>query len=218
MDEIRAELVRRDQELVTAGAKLKAMDEQQRDSQRHIRLLKDSLAAKDEHYNLLLADVDELRRNLDERNKLLEKRAHQHQLGRFGAAPAGPQDSQQQQQQQQELLELQSFLEARDKRIHELQRKLVHLDNLLAERDSQLQRARLRFDAGRCGGGAEASLLGQLEETLADKDKQVSLLRDQRDRAEHELGEERDSHERTVKEFTMKLNQAKFELDKVQVS
>lgn len=234
MEELRSELSRRDQEMLTMGAKMKALEDQQRDSQRHIRVLKDSLVAKEEHYNLLLADVEELRRNLDERNKLIEKRSYQQT---FGTAPGGPNALRGGQQNGpmgqfgcaagfQELQEAQSLLEMRDKRIGELQRKLVQMDSLLAERDAQLERARLRLEHSMAGGSlshsagqqTDTAILNHFEDTLGDKEKQISLLRGQRDRAEHELNEERDSHERSIKEYKMKLNSVKFEMDKMQVS
>lgn len=219
MEELRAELVRRDQELLTATAKLKALEDQNRDSQRHVRVLKDSLDAKEEHYNMLLADVDELRRSLDERNKLLEKKSYQQRFGVSNTMNVAGN--------QQDIEELQHMVEVRDKRINELQRKVMQLDNLLAERDVQLERARARLDATISSssrtltGGLQAgdiTLINHLEETLRDKEKQVSILRDQRDRAEHELKQERDSHERTIKEYKMKLNSTKFEMEKIQVS
>lgn len=236
---------RRDQEMLTMGAKMKALEDQQRDSQRHIRVLKDSLVAKEEHYNLLLADVEELRRNLDERNKLIDRRSYQQtflqsgpggnpmnggpgQRGQGGGQPVSGQAGNKQlviQQQHEELQEMHSLLDMRDKRISELQRKLIQLENLLVEREAQLaqaERAKMRLEHG--GGGSNyndgggGALLNHLEETLGDKEKQISLLRDQRDRAEHELNEERDAHERIIKEYKAKLNSVKFEMEKLQVS
>lgn len=215
MEELRSELVKRDQELLTMNAKMKALEDQQRDSQRHIRVLKDSLVAKEEHYNLLLADVEELRRNLDERNKLLDKKSYQQTMGNplMGGRSGGKLSS------YQELDEMRGMLELRDKKINDLQRRLMQLDGLLQERESQLDRARLRLEHGQSGSSnADYGLLNHLEETLSDKEKQISLLRDQRDRAEHELNEERDSHERSIKEYKMKLNSVKFEMEKLQVS
>lgn len=200
---------------------MKALEDLQRDSQRHIRVLKDSLVAKEEHYNLLMADAEELRRGLDERNRLLDKKSFQAAGGRsaLGAKSTYGINS----ASAQELEELQSRLELRDKRIGELQRKVMQLDALLAERDIQLERARARLELSGAAGlsgnsNPDYAFLGHLEESLGDKEKQISLLRDQRDRAEHELGEERDLHERSIKEYKMKLNSLKFEMDKLQVS
>lgn len=220
MEELRAELSKRDQEILTMNAKMKALEDQQRDSQRHIRVLKDSLVAKEEHYNLLLADVEELRRNLDERNKLIEKKSYQ-QTNLVGRNMMGKSlGNQSFNASHQELQEMQNLLELRDKKINDMQRRLMQLDSLLAERDSQLDRSRLRLEHGAHSGSnhPDLGLLNHLEDALGDKERQISLLRDQRDRADHELNEERDSHERSIKEYKMKMNSLKFELDKIQVS
>jgi hypothetical protein len=39
------------------SAKMKTLEEQHQDYQRHIAVLKESLCAKEEHYNMLQADV-----------------------------------------------------------------------------------------------------------------------------------------------------------------
>jgi hypothetical protein len=51
------EVQKRDQELLSLSAKMKTLEEQQHDYQRHIAVLKESLCAKEEHYNMLQADV-----------------------------------------------------------------------------------------------------------------------------------------------------------------
>ncbi|KAL1469747.1 hypothetical protein MTO96_040875, partial [Rhipicephalus appendiculatus] len=56
LDELRIELNKRDQELLAMGAKMKTLEEQHHDYQRHIAVLKESLCAKEEHYNMLQAD------------------------------------------------------------------------------------------------------------------------------------------------------------------
>ncbi len=57
IEELRAEMVKRDQELLATGAKMKTLEEQHQDYQRHIAVLKESLCAKEEHYNMLQTDV-----------------------------------------------------------------------------------------------------------------------------------------------------------------
>lgn len=57
MDEFRAEITRRDQEILAMNAKMKTLEEQHQDYQRHIAVLKESLCAKEEHYNMLQTDV-----------------------------------------------------------------------------------------------------------------------------------------------------------------
>lgn len=57
LDELRGEVQRRDQEILGMAAKMKTLEEQHQDYQRHIAVLKESLCAKEEHYNMLQADV-----------------------------------------------------------------------------------------------------------------------------------------------------------------
>lgn len=57
MEELKIELNKRDQEILAVGAKMKTLEEQHQDYQRHIAVLKESLCAKEEHYNMLQADV-----------------------------------------------------------------------------------------------------------------------------------------------------------------
>jgi hypothetical protein len=57
VEELRMELNRRDQEMLAMGAKMKTLEEQHHDYQRHIAVLKESLSAKEEHQNMLQADV-----------------------------------------------------------------------------------------------------------------------------------------------------------------
>lgn len=60
MEELKMELNKRDQELLAVGAKMKTLEEQHQDYQRHISVLKESLVAKEEHYNMLQADVSNI--------------------------------------------------------------------------------------------------------------------------------------------------------------
>ena len=57
IEELRMEIGKRDQELLAMGAKMKKLEEQHQDYQRHIAVLKESLCAKEEHYNMLQTDV-----------------------------------------------------------------------------------------------------------------------------------------------------------------
>lgn len=57
LEEFRGEIQRRDQEILAMSAKMKTLEEQHQDYQRHIAVLKESLCAKEEHYNMLQADV-----------------------------------------------------------------------------------------------------------------------------------------------------------------
>lgn len=57
IEDMRIEFAKRDQEILAMGAKMRTLEEQHTDYQRHIAVLKESLCAKEEHYNMLQADV-----------------------------------------------------------------------------------------------------------------------------------------------------------------
>lgn len=107
------EIQRRDQEIMAMSAKMKTLEEQHQDYQRHIAVLKESLCAKEEHYNMLQADVEELRQRLDEKNRHIEKKTQQHQQER---ARAGA-----------EVVEMREHMDIKDRKINVLQRKVKYL-------------------------------------------------------------------------------------------
>ena len=57
MEDMRVEVQRKEQDLMQMQAKMKTVEEQHADYQRHIAVLKESLIAKEEHYNMLQIDV-----------------------------------------------------------------------------------------------------------------------------------------------------------------
>lgn len=205
LDELRIELNKRDQELLAMGAKMKTLEEQHHDYQRHIAVLKESLCAKEEHYNMLQADVEELRQRLEEKNKLIEKKTQQ-------ALTA----TQERNHLSQELQEIRDHMDIKDRKINVLQRKIENLEDLLKEKDNQVDMARARLSAIQAHHSTSEGALSSLEEAIGDKDKQIVQLREQRDRAEQERNEERDLHERQLAEYRMKMHALESEMDKLQ--
>lgn len=84
-----------------------------KDYQRHIAVLKESLCAKEEHYNMLQADVEELRARLEEKNRMIDKKT-QNTLGAV----------QDRNRMQSELAELKDHMDIKDRKINVLQRKV----------------------------------------------------------------------------------------------
>lgn len=107
------EIQRRDQEILAMSAKMKTLEEQHQDYQRHIAVLKESLCAKEEHYNMLQGDVEELRQRLEEKNRLIEKKTQQAQQERSRATA--------------ELTEMREHMDIKDRKINVLQRKVRHI-------------------------------------------------------------------------------------------
>lgn len=111
LDEFRVEIQRRDQEILAMSAKMKTLEEQHQDYQRHIAVLKESLCAKEEHYNMLQGDVEEMRQRLEEKNRQFEKKTGQHQQERQRAGA--------------EVAEMREHMDIKDRKINVLQRKVI---------------------------------------------------------------------------------------------
>ena len=60
IEDMRLEVQRKEQDLMQLQAKMKTVEEQHADYQKHIAVLKESLIAKEEHYNMLQMDVSHL--------------------------------------------------------------------------------------------------------------------------------------------------------------
>jgi hypothetical protein len=143
LEDFRSELQRKEQELMQMHAKMKTVEEQHADYQKHICVLKESLIAKEEHYNMLQLDVstcwsdlqgavdsrrhfnkdinyfssplkvDELRVKLEEKNKTIEKKT--------GAALHATQEKN---RIGNELSDLRDQIDIKDRKVNVLQRKV----------------------------------------------------------------------------------------------
>lgn len=154
------------------------------DYQRHISVLKESLCAKEEHYNMLQSDVslfiyffvpsyfkfdlqvEELRNRLEEKNRLIEKK----QQGVL-------QTQQERNRTQTELAEMKEHMDIKDRKINVLQRKIENLEDLLKEKDNQVDMARARLTAMQAHHCSSEGALTSLEEAIGDKEKQMNMLR-----------------------------------------
>jgi len=92
-----------------------------------------------------------------------------------------------------------------------------NLEDLLKEKDNQLEAARARLTQIEAHHTTSEGTLSSLEETISDKDKQIAQLRDQRDRADKDRDQERELHERELAEMKMKLHGIETETEKLQV-
>lgn len=78
---------------------------------------------------------------------------------------------------QQELAEYKEHTDIKDRKINVLQRKIENLEDLLKEKDNQVDMARARLTAMQAHHCSSEGALSSLEEQIGDKDKQMSLLR-----------------------------------------
>lgn len=107
-----------------------------------------------------------MRNRLEEKNRLIE----QKQQGVL-------QTQQERNRTQTELSELRENMDIKDRKINVLQRKIENLEDLLKEKDNQVDMARARLTAMQAHHCSSEGALTSLEEAIGDKEKQMSMLR-----------------------------------------
>jgi golgin subfamily B member 1 len=107
-----------------------------------------------------------LRNRLEEKNRLIEKK----QQGVL-------QTQQERNRTQTELAEIKENMDIKDRKINVLQRKIENLEDLLKEKDNQVDMARARLTAMQAHHCSSEGALTSLEEAIGDKEKQMNMLR-----------------------------------------
>ena len=95
--------------------------------------------------------------------------------------------------------------------------QIENLEDLLKEKDNQVELARTKLNAVQAQTYTSEGTLTSLEEALADRDKQMNQLREQRDRADKDIKEEKELHEREISDYKIKLHTLESEVEKLQV-
>ncbi|XP_050680533.1 ELKS/Rab6-interacting/CAST family member 1-like isoform X6 [Leptidea sinapis] len=217
LDEFRLEIQRRDQEILAMAAKMKALEEQHQDYQRHIAVLKESLCAKEEHYSMLQTDVEELKARLDEKSRLVEKKT----ASALAVAH--------------ELSELRDHSEIKDRKINVLQRKLdlreankklqagqsakagedtAQAKKQLQEEYKKLEDARKQFEDNRRAVDNKRKDVEEKEKSLMELDRQLKKRKEQMDQMEASLRKAGGSTA-AVTEMNRKLTDTQKEADEV---
>lgn len=188
LDEFRVEIQRRDQEILAMSAKMKTLEEQHQDYQRHIAVLKESLCAKEEHYNMLQADVDELRSRLDEKNRHIEKKTQQFTQERQRAGS--------------EIAEMREHMDIKDRKINVLQRKMELMEvskkmhnNVAPQKQNeeiiaqkkQLDEQRRQFEEQRKTVDSKHKQMLEKEKHINEMDQDLRRRKDQMDKLEAQL-------------------------------
>ncbi|KAK8407055.1 hypothetical protein O3P69_001991 [Scylla paramamosain] len=208
LEESRLEIQKRDQEILALSAKMKTLEEQHSDYQRHITVLKESLCAKEEHYNMLQADVEEMRQRLEEKNKTIEKKTQQ-----------ALQTTQERNKLNSELTELRDHMDIKDRKINVLQRKLdLHEANQKLQNgarpgnDSQAIKRQLEEQMKMVEQKVHTleqrnKQLDEKEKTLVDLDARLNKKREQLNNMEQQLAKAQTADGATPSEATKQLSE-----------
>uniref|UniRef100_A0A667XD63 ELKS/RAB6-interacting/CAST family member 1 n=1 Tax=Myripristis murdjan TaxID=586833 RepID=A0A667XD63_9TELE len=201
MEQVKQELSRKDSELLALRTKLETLNNQFSDSKQHVDVLKESLTAKEQRAAILQTEVDALRLRLEEKESLLSKKSQQiTELTEEKGTQSG------------EISDLKDMLDVKERKVNVLQKKIENLQDQLRDKDKQLTGLKDRVKSLQTDTSNTDTALGTLEEALAEKERIIERLKEQREREEREKGEEMDSNKKELKELREKVSQLQADL------
>uniref|UniRef100_UPI0037E8F6F3 ELKS/Rab6-interacting/CAST family member 1-like isoform X2 n=1 Tax=Semicossyphus pulcher TaxID=241346 RepID=UPI0037E8F6F3 len=201
MDQAKQELSRKDSELLAFRTKLDTLNNQFSDSKQHVDVLKESLTAKEQRAAILQTEVDALRLRLEEKESLLSKKSQQiSELTEEKSTQSG------------EISDLKDMLDVKERKVNVLQKKIENLQDQLRDKEKQLSGLKDRVKSLQTDTSNTDTALGTLEEALAEKERIIERLKEQREREEREKGEEVETSKKELKELREKVLQLQVDL------
>ncbi|XP_038594900.1 ELKS/Rab6-interacting/CAST family member 1-like isoform X4 [Micropterus salmoides] len=201
MEQAKQDLSRKDSELLAFRTKLETLNNQFSDSKQHVDVLKESLTAKEQRAAILQTEVDALRLRLEEKESLLSKKSQQiSELTEEKSTQHG------------EISDLKDMLDVKERKVNVLQKKIENLQDQLRDKEKQLGGLKDRVKSLQTDTSNTDTALGTLEEALAEKERIIERLKEQREREEREKGEEMESSKKELKELREKVSQLQADL------
>ncbi|XP_027899412.1 ELKS/Rab6-interacting/CAST family member 1-like isoform X3 [Xiphophorus couchianus] len=201
MEQAKQELSRKDSELLALRTKLETLNNQFSDSKQHVDVLKESLTAKEQRAAILQTEVDALRLRLEEKESLLSKKSQQMS-----------ELTEEKSTQQGEITDLKDMLDVKERKVNVLQKKIENLQDQLRDKEKQLSGLKDRVKSLQTDTSNTDTALGTLEEALAEKERIIERLKEQREKEEREKGDEMETSKKELKELREKVSQLQAEL------
>ncbi|XP_069084208.1 ELKS/Rab6-interacting/CAST family member 1 isoform X4 [Pleurodeles waltl] len=205
--QVKQELSRKDTELLALQTKLETLTNQFSDSKQHIEVLKESLTAKEQRAAILQTEVDALRLRLEEKETMLNKKTKQIQeVSEEKGTLSG------------EIHDLKDMLDVKERKVVVLQKKIENLQEQLRDKEKQLTNLKERVKSLQADTSNTDTALTTLEEALAEKERIIERLKEQRDRDEREKSEESESFKKELKEMKEKVSILQADLSEKEAS
>ncbi|XP_072408384.1 ELKS/Rab6-interacting/CAST family member 1-like isoform X3 [Chiloscyllium punctatum] len=194
IDQVKQELSRKETDLLALQTKLEMLTNQFSDSQQHVEVLKESLTAKEQRAAILQTEVDALRLRLEEKENMLNKKSKQMQeMAEEKGILAG------------EIRDLKDMMEVKERKVIVLQKKIENLQEQLKDKEKQMTSLKERVKSLQADTTNTDTALTTLEEALAEKERIIEQLKDQRERNERERQEEIDANKKELKEVKERI-------------
>ncbi|XP_042367580.1 ELKS/Rab6-interacting/CAST family member 1-like isoform X4 [Plectropomus leopardus] len=201
IEQAKQDLSRKDSELLAFRTKLETLNNQFSDSKQHVDVLKESLTAKEQRAAILQTEVDALRLRLEEKESLLAKKSQQiSELTEEKSTQSG------------EISDLKDMLDVKERKVNVLQKKIENLQDQLRDKEKQLGGLKDRVKSLQTDTSNTDTALGTLEEALAEKERIIERLKEQREREEKEKGDEMESSKKELKELREKVTHLQADL------
>uniref|UniRef100_A0A3P9NB74 ELKS/RAB6-interacting/CAST family member 1 n=1 Tax=Poecilia reticulata TaxID=8081 RepID=A0A3P9NB74_POERE len=201
INQAKQELSRKDSELLALRTKLETLNNQFSDSKQHVDVLKESLTAKEQRAAILQTEVDALRLRLEEKESLLSKKSQQMS-----------ELTEEKSTQQGEITDLKDMLDVKERKVNVLQKKIENLQDQLRDKEKQLSGLKDRVKSLQTDTSNTDTALGTLEEALAEKERIIERLKEQREKEEREKGDEMETTKKELKELREKVSLLQAEL------
>ncbi|XP_078076201.1 ELKS/Rab6-interacting/CAST family member 1 isoform X3 [Mustelus asterias] len=195
IDQVKQELSRKETDLLALQTKLETLTNQFSDSKQHVEVLKESLTAKEQRAAILQTEVDALRLRLEEKESMLNKKSKQMQeMAEEKGILTG------------EIRDLKDMMEVKERKVNVLQKKIENLQEQLRDKEKQMTSLKERVKSLQADTTNTDTALTTLEEALAEKERIIERLKDQRDRDEREKLEEIDAYKKELKEVKERVS------------
>ncbi|GFO27652.1 Elks/rab6-interacting/cast family member 1 [Plakobranchus ocellatus] len=191
---------KKDADLASLRLKVETKERQQSEKEGHISVLKDKVSSKERQATMLQTELEGLQERIKTKEDMIDRKNKE-----LTAVQAEKRRS------ELEVMELKDQLEIKTNRICNLQRKIEGLEDTIREKEDQLSQARIRLTSTFTESPSD-STLSALEATLADKDKQIEKLKEQRDSSEKEHQAELDLYTKKAQDLKVNLDQLQKEL------
>uniref|UniRef100_A0A8C7T7F8 ELKS/RAB6-interacting/CAST family member 1a n=1 Tax=Oncorhynchus mykiss TaxID=8022 RepID=A0A8C7T7F8_ONCMY len=234
MDQVKQDMSRKDTELLGLQTKLETLTNQFSDSKQHIEVLKESLTAKEQRAAILQTEVDALRLRLEEKETTLNKKSKQIQemseeKGTLNGEIHDLKDMLEVKERKVNVLQKKveldyisrcimqkSYYVLFSKRFvyvfrlaHLILCVCVQIENLqeqLRDKEKQMSSLKERVKSLQTDTSNTDTALNTLEESLAEKERIIERLKEQRDRDDREKTEEIDSNKKELKDLKEKVS------------
>uniref|UniRef100_A0A8K9VF27 ELKS/RAB6-interacting/CAST family member 1 n=1 Tax=Oncorhynchus mykiss TaxID=8022 RepID=A0A8K9VF27_ONCMY len=143
----------------------------------------------------LQLSVDALRLRLEEKDSQLNKKSNQIQ-----------ETSEEKGTLSREVHDLKDMLEVKERKVNVLQKKIENLQEQLRDKEKQMSSLKDRVRSLQTDTSNTDTALTTLEEALAEKERIIERLKEQRDRDDREKTEDIESNKKELKELREKLS------------